>query len=245
MKKPFYKLPDFIIRWWCKIFKCSKIESPEQEIEHEADWNKIADRMHENARQDPYNPNITFVEWHPRKPVNKNKLVLDCLVNNFAYGWIKSKDVVRILITEQNWDISKKDIWRIISKLRKKGVLKRYKAMDMNRKICSKYLFDKAVLNDLIRKQIVKEYRQTSLPLFKNIDAIRVSDGSNGWWDTIPNHPEIRTCEMPDALKRKDTCEMPGIGSIRTCEMPDALKRKDTCEMPGNMQNGNNNSFEK
>ena len=234
MKKPFYKLPDFIIRWWCKIFKCSKIESPEQEIEKETDWNKIADKMHENARQDPDNPNITFVQWHPRKPVNKNKLVLDCLVHNFAYGWIKSKDVIRILITEQNWDISKKDIYRIISKLRRKGVLKRYKSMDMNRRICSKYLFTKTVLNDLIRKDVVKQYRQNTTC-------------------RIPT-PEIRTCDFYMNQVKSNTCDMPGNmpnannmpnPEISTCEMPDALKRKDTCEMPGNISNGNNNSFEK
>lgn len=130
MKKLFYRLPDFIVRFWCKIFKCSKIESPEQEIDQEADWNKIIDNMYENRTDDSYNPNITTVTWHPVKVENKTKLVWNCIKKNYVGVAFTSQMIIQKLIVEQNFDISKKDIYRLLSRMKQKGVLDKFSKRD-------------------------------------------------------------------------------------------------------------------
>jgi hypothetical protein len=131
MKKMFYLMPDFIVRFWCKVFKCSKIESQEQELDHEADWNKIVDKMHENSRQNPDNPNITIVTWPLVKVENKTKLIKSIILECFIDSAFKTTQLAQIVINERNYDISKKDISRILSRFYKKKLLLRfYKAED-------------------------------------------------------------------------------------------------------------------
>ena len=128
MKKLFYRLPDFIVRFWCKIFKCSNIESPEQEIDQETDWNKLIDEMYEKRTDDSHNPNITIVTWHPVKVENKTKLVWNCIIKNFSQRPFTSKEIIQILILEQNFDISKKDIYRLLSRMKSKCLLHKFSA---------------------------------------------------------------------------------------------------------------------
>ena len=122
----FYLLPDFIVRFWCKVFKCSKIESQEQELDHEADWNKIVDKMHENSRQDPDNPNITIVTWPLVKVENKTKLIKSIILECFFDSAFTTSQLSKVIITERNYDITKKDISRILSRFHKKRLIFRF-----------------------------------------------------------------------------------------------------------------------
>lgn len=126
MKKLFYLLPDFIVRFWCKLFKCSKIESQEQELDQEADWNKIVDKMHENARQDPHNPNITIVTWPPIKVENKTELIKKIIKECFHDSTFTTAILANVIINERNYDISKKDISRLLSRFYKRRYLLRF-----------------------------------------------------------------------------------------------------------------------
>ena len=130
MKKMFYLMPDFIVRFWCKIFKCSKIESPEQEIDPETDWNKLVDNMYENRIDDPYNQNMTTVIWHPVKVENKTNLVWTTIKNKFSHKPFTSQDLIQRIIIEQNFDLSKKDIYRLLSRMKSKGVLNKFSVRD-------------------------------------------------------------------------------------------------------------------
>lgn len=130
MKKMFYLLPDFIVRFWCKIFKCSKIESPEQEVDPETDWDKLIDKMYADRKEDAENPNITIVTWPPVKVENKTKLVWNCINNQLPRRPFTSQDIIQKLIVEQNFDISKKDIYRLLSRMKSKCLIDKFSIRD-------------------------------------------------------------------------------------------------------------------
>jgi len=144
MKKLFYSMPDFVVRFWCKFFKCSKIESTEQEVDKEADWDKMVDNLHQSAKQDPNNPNVIVinvvedaqVESTPKKVENKTKLVKDTIRESFYDTTFTTSTIANFLIKEQNFELTRKDISRLLSKFFKKGYLKRFYSYDDDSVFC-------------------------------------------------------------------------------------------------------------
>ena len=155
MKKLFYSMPDFIVRFWCKLFKCSKIESAEQEVDKEADWDKMVDNLHKSGKQDPDNPNITIInvvedpeaQRYPKKVDNKTKLIIEiikeCFSDATAQTSFTTASLAQVLITERQYDISKKDISRLLSKFNSKNLLRRMYDFDND---CYRYSATKKIL---------------------------------------------------------------------------------------------------